>query len=162
MRGFNVAQETWPLENSPINKCCHIGSHVIISSMREDFHWRNLGSIRALASGNPFCNWSHCSIPLEFLIDAFLHYSLTWLAPNLRFKIPWPFHMWGSSSSSINILRSWGSFPLCLFSMPFVLKWMWKLRMGLSLAPCETTKWPLSDWGLKATLYDKFLLFHEG
>ena len=36
--GFEVAQKTWPPENSPNKKCCHVGNHVIFSSMIEVLH----------------------------------------------------------------------------------------------------------------------------
>ena len=42
---FEVAQETRPLENSPSKKCCHVGIHVILSSILEVLHWISLGHI---------------------------------------------------------------------------------------------------------------------
>ena len=40
VRGFEVAQETRPPENSPREKCCHVDIHFILLSMLEVLHRR--------------------------------------------------------------------------------------------------------------------------
>ncbi len=37
VRGFEVAQETLPLKESPSKTCCHVNNHVIFSFMLEYF-----------------------------------------------------------------------------------------------------------------------------
>ena len=76
--GFEVAQETWPLENLHSRKRCHVGSHVIFSFMLEVLQRINLGHSVTPHHKEPICNKPDCSIPIScigpFLNNALLHH----------------------------------------------------------------------------------------
>ena len=42
VREFDIAQETWPPQNSPSRECCHVGILVISSSLPEILVRRSL------------------------------------------------------------------------------------------------------------------------
>ena len=53
VRGFEIAQESRTLENSPNKKCRYVDNHVFFSYVLEDLHWRSLDCSVTLTGEEP-------------------------------------------------------------------------------------------------------------
>ena len=73
VRGVEVGQETWPLENFRSIKCCHVGIHVQCSQPKDSRPYCKPPLDKSLALGQ-----SNFRINLEFMIGGLIHRSVNW------------------------------------------------------------------------------------